>query len=257
MEVNSFVAQTWASVAPLERWAMANADVIVTVSQTLREQIGDKLGESLASRTLVIPNGVDISRFLDIAAESPGNAEGFHVGYTGILKADYGLEQIIAAARMLHAEEQHITFHLVGDGPARMALEASARGLSNVIFHGSIPFERIPAVLKGFNVLLYTSSERNAFQAPIKMCEYMASGRPIVAMRTPVTEWLLAHGKRGALVPMGDAVALADAIKRMQDLPDQGRALGLLALEECRNHTWESRARELLHALYARGVLDA
>jgi glycosyltransferase involved in cell wall biosynthesis len=74
---------------------------------------------------------------------------------------------------------------------------------------------------------------RNTLQGccPIKLLEYMAAGRPILATRLPVVEELVEHGVTAHLVQPGSAAALADGLRFLLTHPAEREALGAAARE--------------------------
>jgi glycosyltransferase involved in cell wall biosynthesis len=84
----------------------------------------------------------------------------------------------------------------------------------------------------------------------LKLFEYMAAARPIVASDLPSIREILTDGGNALLVAPGNAEALAGAVERL--LADRGLAarLARAALEAVPAYSWERRA-ERLEALFA------
>lgn len=247
LEVNSFAAQRWKLAGLLESRIFKSADVILAISEIVADDLRRILPRAFHSRILVLPNGVDIERFQGVTSRKLPGSGAYDVAYVGILKFGHGLENIVTAARRMEQQVPEVVFHLVGDGPAMRHLQELSAGLRNFRLHGAVGFDQVPPILKGADVLLYTTSRSLAFQSPIKLFEYMASGRAIVAMHTPATEWLLGGGANGRLIPIGDVTALQEAILAYRDEPTTGERHGrMAAAAAAANHTWESRARDLL-----------
>ena len=245
LEVNSMVSQWNTMLRPLDRRAMSSADRVVCISQVLQDYILQLLGHkaSCADIRLVI-NGVDVERF-DVEPAELGNVDTIHAGFAGLLKADYGIETLIEAARLLR--DQNITLHVFGDGPYRDQLEARASGLDTLRFHGPVPFLQMPAFLKALDILIYTTDIKHLYQSPTKLFEYMASAKPIVAARTPQTNALLREGETALFFDVGDAVGMAEAIKVLCRDTNKCKMMGDQALHEAReNHSWAARVAQIL-----------
>jgi len=253
IEVNSFGAQQYGIVASIEARAFALADVVVCVSETLREEICTKLGARLADKVVVIPNGVDLDRFERSGKNERPSLENVNIGYVGTLKADYGIETIIQGMSLLNEAGIKAILHIVGEGPQRRRLEQLAQTMSYIKFRGAVSFDRIPEILQTFDMLVYSTTARNLFQSPIKIYEYMAASRPIIAMRTPAIEQLIQDGVSGILVPLGSAAAVAEAVQRISSLPDRGDIMGKTARQVVEKHSWTARIALLLDALRRRG----
>jgi glycosyltransferase involved in cell wall biosynthesis len=91
-------------------------------------------------------------------------------------------------------------------------------------------------------------TEHFAYAAsPIKLFEYMASGRAINASDLPALAGVIQDGESALLVPPGDSAALAKAIQRLRDDPALRARLAHCAQERVFTHyTWDSRARMIL-----------
>ncbi len=84
------------------------------------------------------------------------------------------------------------------------------------------------------------------FTSPIKLFEYMASGRPIVATSIPSVSEILEDGVNAVLVPSDSAEALKTGINRALRDPELSERISRRAAEDVRSYTWEERAKKLL-----------
>jgi glycosyltransferase involved in cell wall biosynthesis len=85
----------------------------------------------------------------------------------------------------------------------------------------------------------------------LKLFEYLALGKPIVASDLPSIREVLSDGRTALLVPPGDAAALACAISRLVSDPELGDDLGTAALALAPSFSWDARAARLEPALEA------
>jgi len=83
------------------------------------------------------------------------------------------------------------------------------------------------------------------FTSPLKLFEYMAAGRPIVASDLPSIREILRDGENALLVEPGNASALAAAIQRILADPELAAALARAALDQVPAYSWERRAQRL------------
>jgi len=97
------------------------------------------------------------------------------------------------------------------------------------------------------------SAISDRFTSPLKLFEYLAAGRPIVASRLPALEEVLVHEENALLVAPGDAAALAAAIDRVTRDPALALRLARRAFTDAERFTWARRA-ERLDAILARAV---
>ena len=83
------------------------------------------------------------------------------------------------------------------------------------------------------------------FNSPLKLFEYMASGRPIVASDLPSFREVLTDGRNAVLVEPGNPQALTAGIRRIKEDAALGERLARQALEDVRDYTWARRAERL------------
>jgi len=87
------------------------------------------------------------------------------------------------------------------------------------------------------------------FTSPIKLFEYMASRRPIVATALPSVKEILEDGKNALIVEPNSEDSLYYGIKRALDDRELAERLALQASNDARNYTWEERAKKILNGL--------
>ena len=85
----------------------------------------------------------------------------------------------------------------------------------------------------------------NAYTSPLKLFEYMASGRPIVASDLPSIREILTHERNALLIAPGNPQALTAAIRRLIEDRALGERIARQALEDAREYTWDRRAARL------------
>jgi glycosyltransferase involved in cell wall biosynthesis len=115
-------------------------------------------------------------------------------------------------------------FVFAGDGPERAHLEERARALGlqeRVRFLGHR--RDVPRLLAACDIVVLASLYEGL---PVAALEAMAAGRPVVATAIGGTDEAVIHGETGILVPAGNAVALAAAIRILVENPELRRCLG-------------------------------
>ncbi len=190
---------------------------------------------------LVLENGVDLDRFLDILplAAHPATAEP-RVGVVANLRPVKGLDVFVRAAAEIHVRHRRAVFTVAGEGELREALErqAAAEGLAeHFMLRGSVA--DVPAFLADLDVAVLCSHAEGMSNA---LLEYMAAGRAIVATAVGAAPELIEHGIHGLLVPPGDARKLAEAIERLLIDRQLGQRLG----ESARRRARERYGREAM-----------
>ena len=197
------------------RTITARADRIITVSRAIAARI--------PGPCVVIPNGIDLSRFSrdnrDAARLYFGVGEGeFAVGCVARLSREKGVDILIQAALML----PDIRFLIAGDGPERAKLGVSAP--KNVSLLGRIG--DVTGLYYASDVVAVPSRSEGQGIAAL---EAMAAGRPVVASKVGGLPETIEDGKSGLLVRAGSPQALADAIDRLRDDPGLRASLSAAA----------------------------
>lgn len=256
IEVNSFAAQDRRWTGWIERRAVGTGDLIVCVSERVRDLLGARLGQELFDRSLVVPNAVDTDRFGSESWRGPRNPAELRIGYAGILKPGYGLELLVDAFAAIRSQVPQAVLHIYGDGPLRSELEARATQCQGILFHGAVPFLDMPGVLAGLDVAVYTMAPETSFGSSTKVYEYMAAGLPIVAADTPGVRQALGDGEHGLLYPLGDRDALVGQILRLAHDPSLARTLAQRAHGAVNaHHSWTARVQSLTDEMQRRGLI--
>ncbi len=222
-----------------------------TISTVLAEKY-TALGAA-ADRVFVVPDAVDSDLFTpphDTGA-SPYNAwPGPHVVYAGHLYAYKGVGTLLRAASLLDG----MTVHFVGGAdPDILAARRSAvsLGLRNVDVRGRVAFCRVPPHLWHADVLVLPPSAKHpsaAWTSPVKLGEYLASGRPIVASDVPALRALVREPAVRWFTPddPGDLARAVHGALAESDREAAARVESARALAE--RYSYANRARAILRA---------
>ena len=121
--------------------------------------------------------------------------------------------------------------------------------LKNIVIAGQKPHSEIPLWQKSADVLVRPNTAKEKiskyYTSPMKLFEYMASGRPIVASDLPSTREIL-NEANSVLVEPDNPKALAEGIKKVLQNGDWGDSLAKRALVDVQDYTWEKRAKKIL-----------
>ncbi len=245
------------------RWLAPRVTGIVTITESIR-RFYLELGVP-AERVLTAPDGVDLTRYANLPEPAAARARlGLPaarplVCYTGQLYRWKGAHTLIAAM----AELPEALLCLVGGAPGELA-EARALvddlGLANVTFAGHVAPDRVLLYQTAADVLVLPNTAQAAISrehtSPLKLFEYMAAGRPIVASDLPSLREVLRHGENGWLAPPDDATALAAGIRHVLHQPALAARLAAQARQDVQGYTWEQRAAAILAFVRARLATD-
>lgn len=242
-----------------ERVVWRNADYVLPVTEVLAGHV--RRSGVADDRIVVIPNGIDPQRFgrvPDVAqAKRALGLEGRLVlGFVGFMREWHGLEAVVDLLCNDEGKPRH--FLLLGDGPARASIERRARerGVSGqVTITGVVGRDRVADHIAAFDVAL--QPQVVAYASPLKLFEYLALGRAIVAPATPNIQEILRDGENALLFDPGDPAAFAGAVERLcRDAPLRAR-LAARAAETimCRGLTWRHNAMRVEELFRRLGVM--
>ena len=177
----------------------------------------------------------------EIIADGPRLPDGFCVVFAGNLGTAQSLETIVEAARLLVSTQ--CRFIIVGSGSRSEWLKGQiARlNLENIHLLGRFPNDIMPAIFNQASALMVTlaRSDNLALTIPSKIPSYLAAGKPIVASLDGEAAEIIARSGAGIAVPAEDAVALADAIRRLMALPQSTREQMGRAGQDCYRQFFE------------------
>jgi alpha-maltose-1-phosphate synthase len=117
-----------------------------------------------------------------------------------------------------------------------------------VTFTGALPPTEVAAKLQEADALVLpnpASAISTSFTSPLKLFEYMAAAKPIVASDLPSIREVLRDGRNALLVPAGNPAALTAAIRRLKDDPALSATLASQARADVVEFTWDRRAERL------------
>jgi glycosyltransferase involved in cell wall biosynthesis len=200
-------------------------------------------------RICVIPNGSHPERL----ATAPDAATAKHrlgldgrlvLGFTGFVRQWNRLDRVL---ELIARDGKTLNLHLllVGDGPARPALEALAADLEvadRFTVTGVVEPDDIPAHVMAFDIALIPGV--TSYASPLKLFEYMALTRPTVAPDTLNIREILANGEDALLFDPRDERAFAAAILRLARDKDLRSTLGAAARDKlsAQGLTWAGNA---------------
>lgn len=182
-------------------------------------------------RISYLPNGVHPDHFVSHLTTEEARAkfgfDRFTVVYAGAHGPANALHTVLDAAGRME-NESGIEFVLVGDGPAKPALEQQAReaGLTNVRFMAPIPKTDVPDLLAAADATVITLQDTKVFYygvSPNKLFEYMAAGRPVMCAVPGDMAGLVAENGCGLTSPPEDGAHLAEQVRRLAAMPTPER----------------------------------
>jgi len=179
------------------------------------------------------------------------------VAFVGNLALWQGVDMLIESAFQLLSKGEKLKLLIVGEGVLKsflMKKVLDSRYLREFIFTGMIKYENIPFLINITDICVAPFiSERNRKTgvSPLKVFEYMACGKPVVASRIEGLEFIEEEGA-GCLVDLGDVIGLGKALEDLLRNTNKRIEMGRRGLEIAREKfSWDSRAVEISEILSA------
>lgn len=234
----------------LERHKVHGADAITVVSGALRDYLVDK-HRVTPDKFTVNPNGGDLQRFhpevpVDDALPDSWAGQGPVVGFVGSFETWHGSGLLATMASRVGRLRPQCRFLFVGDGPQRHHLLSATADLGDrAHLTGWVDHHRVAGLVAAFDVGVVAAA--GFYMSPLKVVEWMAAGRAVVAPRQGPLQELIDDGVHGLLFTPDDADALIDCVLRLVDDAALRRRLGTAAHRRVRDSlTWKHNAERVL-----------
>lgn len=239
----------------LEQKVLTESDQVIVVSDALR-QFAQALGVD-PQRILTLPNGVDPEKFSPDVADGQSVRQHYKldgkdvIGFIGTLKPWHGVDSLVKAVALLKEQRPDVHVLIVGDGPQRPALEQQVHQAdlnSQVTFTGTVPYAQMPDHIAALDIAVAPYVEHADFYfSPIKLFEYMALEKPVVAAGLGQVRDIIRQDETGILYEPGNVAELGSALGRLLDDPSRGQQMGERARQQVvRQHTWTKNAERVI-----------
>lgn len=231
---------------------------LIVLTQFIKERLV-KLGIN-ANKILIASDAVNLEKFNIFIFQSDARKrlnlplDKKLVGYVGMFRT-LGMEKGIDVAIRTFSDikdRQDINLVLVGgynDDINYYKKSVKEAGIEDrIIFTGMVRHNLIPYYLKAFDVLIAPFPENehySFFMSPLKIFEYMASGKPIISTNLPSLREVL-NNSNSILVCPGSSSELREAILRALEDVDFSKKISAQALTDAGKYTWQKRARKIL-----------
>ena len=228
------------------------ADHLVVVSPKIEKmlQIEHKINPEKIS---VIENGANTELFRpmntkEVRRELKLNETYYYICFTGSLYQWQGVKYLIKASPYILEEYPNTFFLIIGNGPTLKSLTELTEqiGVSDkFIFTGAKPYTSVPLYINASDLCVAPIMKGRSLSA-IKLYEYLACGKPVVASDIEEVRKLLVESKSGICVGPESPSEIADAVVGLLRDPNTRQSMG----ENGRRHvvencSWESIARKV------------
>lgn len=242
----------------IEKAAYRDCDALICISPALKKLIVEECGVP-PGKILVVPNAVELERFDLEQIPSMRYFEDPTIGFVGALIGWQALDRLIEALGDLAREGLRFGLVVVGDGVMRESWETRAErcGIADrVRFLGRVPATEVGRHMAGFDIGYAGAAAMRIgtmYHSPIKLYEYMAMAKPLLASDFADARQLVEGRDTGFLFAADQPDSLKAALRRVHAerhrLPLMGRAARALVAAE---HTWQARAGAMIESLAGR-----
>jgi glycosyltransferase involved in cell wall biosynthesis len=234
----------------LLRENLSAAKRIICVSEPSKQHLMDAWNVP-AEKINVLSNAVDIHRFQpdpNLRAQTRASLSlTSHplVVFVGSFYQWHDIATLLDSFAIVLKSNPDARLVLVGDGTEREKMMQRAADLKiadAVIFTGFVTHAEVSQYVNAADIAVVPvpAMKQEMWLSPMKLFEYMASGKAVVASAMGQIVHVIREGENGLLVPAGDVQGLANAINQLIDEPDLRERLGKQAREDAvQNHSWE------------------
>lgn len=238
-----------------ERLHCTGAARIVAVSDGIADDVARRYGRT---DTVVVANGVNCSLFRPVEREEAARALGLspdhqYICFVGNLASWQGVDVLLEAAPRILAAVPSARLLIVGDGDERDSLgrRANELGLLDAcIFTGSVPYSDVPIYINASTIcvapFVRRRNERTGL-SPLKVYEYLACARPVVASGISGVSELIGESGGGRLVPPEDTAVFAATVSELLGDEQARVSMGRAGREwVVSGHCWSHVADEII-----------
>ena len=195
-----------------EKIMLKLADAVIVVSDELKRYF---IRSGIKSNKIhVVVNGVDIDKFKcekknkKVMATYGFTSNQVVVGFIGSFSHWHGLDLLLDSFVNVVNIKKNVKFFLIGDGFNREILEKNVAEKNidhHVVFTGLVPHDAIPDYLSVMDIVLAPYPDLDLFYfSPLKLFEYMAASKPVIATRVGQVNSIIKDGENGYLFKTDD-----------------------------------------------------
>lgn len=236
----------------IESFVLQNTSCIISVTEGIKKYLNEQYGIP-SDRIITISNGVntDLFRPIDNSKEALNLSPEFdYVLFVGSLIDWQGVDILIKASPLILKDMPKTRFLIVGDGSMKipyMDLAAQINVSEKFSFVGIVPHESVPLYISASDICVVPKKPLKSGYSPLKLYEYMACGKPVVASKVPGFE-ILNELNSGLLFEPENSRELANAILKLLRDDIMRIEMGNNALKTTTKNSWNNVAQNILDA---------
>ena len=244
----SHKAIRWSMYLHFDKYASMFSTKTITPSEYSKDKMVD-IYKISTDKIIVIPNGVDKS-VLKISKNRSLSHDSINLLFIGRLDPQKGVDILLYSFQEISNKYpsmyRHIKLTIIGDGPLRNQYEKLARRLDvirNVKFLGRISQEEKQKYLAESDLLIVPSRSESF---PLVVLEGMGAGLPVIGTSVGGISEQITDGETGVLIQPEDTKALANAIIKLLNAPEDMKRMGIAGRKRVEeNFTWEKRVEKI------------
>ena len=233
------------------------ADRVITVSNALKRYYVEK--KLSPEKISVVPNGVNTGRFSpQISSNRIRDKYNFQdrivLGFVGSFHYWHGIDNLLKLIEYTLPKYSNVAYLLVGDGPLKNDMESFVKNRhldERVILTGYVPHDDVPFYVAAMDIVLapYPASDFFYF-SPLKLFEYLAAGKAVIASNIGQIAELIRDNENGVLY---NPENLDDLFKRTSQVIENAELRNCLAQNGRRSvvdsYSWQNNARKVAEVL--------
>ena len=252
----------WSAIHFVTQQMFRYAGKVIAVNDVLMKRLTQRY-HLQPNQICVIDNGARVDQFSQVENTNSKAFIAEHkltgkiiIIFVGTFKPWHGLDLLIHAFGALADIHPEARLILVGDGPLLSEIEkqVSENGLEEkVIFTGTVEPNLVPGLLSLADIAVLNPrvSGASTAQSPLKLFEYMAAGKAIVAPKIDYVEKILTDHENGLLITPDDVEALTCSLLELVENGQLRQRMGQAAQQKAlQEHSWDQVARKIEQIVY-------
>lgn len=221
----------------IDKYSMRLSDEIIVLSQWSKRRL-NRIGGFPLSKIVVLPSGTDTKLFRPLKKKECccklGLEPSFiYIGFVGSFFIYQGIDTLVEAAPHILEKFANARFLLAGDGPMMDTWRNKVKEKRlryAFIFTGQVPYKKVPDYIGAMDICVAPHQKDSNQASPVKIFDYMACGRPVVASNIDVVREIVGESECALLVAPQEVdnlvkgiISLIEDEERRKEMSTRGR----------------------------------